>query len=418
MLQIAGDDTPEALGSSAPRRNARLGSGPLSLPGKAHCREGPSSIVCGVRFRAPGGNAALSNFELSIALFLQFAIILAACRLVGCLVRPFGQPQVVAEMITGVLLGPSLFGLVAPGLQAQLFPEAEPADHLRPGPDRARALHVPDRPRVRPRAHPQADEERGLRLLGGHRDAVRPRRSARLGPDGPLPALRPRRRGSGRRRCSWARRCRSPPSRCWRGSSPSAASPAPRSGRSRSPPARSTTRRPGACWRWCWRASPARSSIALLALFGGGALRPRSCSPSAASSWRSSSPGSWRCRRGEPPDPAGRPHPPHARRLAHRPARHLRRVRRLHPRRRDAARGAAEAPRGPDRAAHRGLPAADVLHQLGAQHRRSRCIASPAMLGVAALRAGGGDRRQGDRLRRRGALRRRDEEATPSRSAR
>ena len=65
----------------------------------------------------------MSNFELSIALFLQFAIILAACRLVGWLVRPLGQPQVVAEMITGVLLGPSLFGLVAPALHAQLFPK-------------------------------------------------------------------------------------------------------------------------------------------------------------------------------------------------------------------------------------------------------------------------------------------------------
>lgn len=65
----------------------------------------------------------MSNFELSIALFLQLAIILAACRLVGWLVRPLGQPQVVAEMITGVLLGPSLFGLLAPGLHAQLFPQ-------------------------------------------------------------------------------------------------------------------------------------------------------------------------------------------------------------------------------------------------------------------------------------------------------
>lgn len=65
----------------------------------------------------------MSNFELSIALFLQFAILLAACRLVGFLVKPLGQPQVVAEMITGVLLGPSLFGLVAPGLQAHLFPK-------------------------------------------------------------------------------------------------------------------------------------------------------------------------------------------------------------------------------------------------------------------------------------------------------
>jgi Kef-type K+ transport system membrane component KefB len=64
----------------------------------------------------------MSNFQLSIYLFLQFAVILAACRVVGWLVRPFGQPQVVAEMITGVLLGPSLFGLLAPDLHAKLFP--------------------------------------------------------------------------------------------------------------------------------------------------------------------------------------------------------------------------------------------------------------------------------------------------------
>jgi Kef-type K+ transport system membrane component KefB len=65
----------------------------------------------------------MSNFQLSIYLFLQFAVILAACRVVGWLVRPFGQPQVVAEMITGVLLGPSLFGLLAPELHAKLFPK-------------------------------------------------------------------------------------------------------------------------------------------------------------------------------------------------------------------------------------------------------------------------------------------------------
>ena len=66
----------------------------------------------------------MTSFQLSVLLFLQFAVILAACRLVGALVRPFGQPQVVAEMITGVLLGPSLFGLLAPAAQAALFPKA------------------------------------------------------------------------------------------------------------------------------------------------------------------------------------------------------------------------------------------------------------------------------------------------------
>jgi Kef-type K+ transport system membrane component KefB len=66
---------------------------------------------------------AMPNFQISVLVFLQIAIILGACRLVGRLVRPLGQPQVVAEMITGVLLGPSLFGLLLPDLQARLFPK-------------------------------------------------------------------------------------------------------------------------------------------------------------------------------------------------------------------------------------------------------------------------------------------------------
>nr|WP_217431847.1 cation:proton antiporter [Brevundimonas vesicularis] len=51
------------------------------------------------------------------------AIIIAACRIVGWLAKRYlGQPQVVGEMIAGVILGPSLFGLLAPDLQAALFP--------------------------------------------------------------------------------------------------------------------------------------------------------------------------------------------------------------------------------------------------------------------------------------------------------
>ncbi|HSM14608.1 MAG TPA: cation:proton antiporter, partial [Thermoanaerobaculia bacterium] len=64
----------------------------------------------------------MTTFELSVRFFLQAAVVLLACRLVGRLVRPLGQPLVVAEMITGVLLGPSLLGWVAPRAQAWLFP--------------------------------------------------------------------------------------------------------------------------------------------------------------------------------------------------------------------------------------------------------------------------------------------------------
>lgn len=50
-------------------------------------------------------------------------VILGACRLVGMAARKIGQPQVVGEMIAGVLLGPSFFGLLFPELQQQLFPK-------------------------------------------------------------------------------------------------------------------------------------------------------------------------------------------------------------------------------------------------------------------------------------------------------
>jgi len=60
--------------------------------------------------------------QLSITFFLQMAIILATCRVVGWLGQKYlKQPQVVCEMIAGVLLGPSLFGLLAPEAQKFVF---------------------------------------------------------------------------------------------------------------------------------------------------------------------------------------------------------------------------------------------------------------------------------------------------------
>lgn len=64
----------------------------------------------------------MSNVALAVQFFLQIAVILAVCRVVGLIAQRLGQPQVVAEMIAGVLLGPSLFGLLLPTLQRQLFP--------------------------------------------------------------------------------------------------------------------------------------------------------------------------------------------------------------------------------------------------------------------------------------------------------
>lgn len=61
--------------------------------------------------------------ELSAYFFLQLALIIATCRVIGYAVRRWlGQPQVVGEMMAGVVLGPSLFGYFLPDIQAALFP--------------------------------------------------------------------------------------------------------------------------------------------------------------------------------------------------------------------------------------------------------------------------------------------------------
>ena len=66
----------------------------------------------------------LAPAQLSVIVFLELFAIVAASRATGWLAKRFlGQPQVVGEMIAGVILGPSLFGLLAPALQAQLFPK-------------------------------------------------------------------------------------------------------------------------------------------------------------------------------------------------------------------------------------------------------------------------------------------------------
>ncbi len=55
-------------------------------------------------------------------LVLQLAAIYAACAALAAALKPLRQPASVAHMAAGVLLGPSFFGLLAPGVHAALFP--------------------------------------------------------------------------------------------------------------------------------------------------------------------------------------------------------------------------------------------------------------------------------------------------------
>lgn len=54
-------------------------------------------------------------------LLLQLVVILVTARGLGLVLRYFGQPAVIGEMAAGLVLGPIVFGALAPELQAQLF---------------------------------------------------------------------------------------------------------------------------------------------------------------------------------------------------------------------------------------------------------------------------------------------------------
>jgi len=84
--------------------------------------------------KAAGGGIVqtfLKNVQSPLSiLLLQIIVIVLAARLLGALCLKIRQPPVIGEMIAGILLGPSLLGLVAPDVQTFLFP-AESMSPLR-----------------------------------------------------------------------------------------------------------------------------------------------------------------------------------------------------------------------------------------------------------------------------------------------
>ncbi len=55
-------------------------------------------------------------------LFVQFLVIIVAVQFFGRVFTQLGFPAVIGEMMAGIFLGPSLFGLLAPGAFAFVFP--------------------------------------------------------------------------------------------------------------------------------------------------------------------------------------------------------------------------------------------------------------------------------------------------------
>ena len=102
------------LGSSLPAAR----SAPVEIHGKAVTTTEQNSAVFGFV------EGLRSNFDHPLShLFVQFLVIISVSRAMGKMFARLGQPEVIGEMAAGILLGPSLFGLLAPDLFAFVFPK-------------------------------------------------------------------------------------------------------------------------------------------------------------------------------------------------------------------------------------------------------------------------------------------------------
>lgn len=66
----------------------------------------------------------MTNLEVFTDIVAALIVVLGVAHLCGRLIQFLGQPRVVGEMVAGVLLGPTMFGLVAPELHTSLFTPA------------------------------------------------------------------------------------------------------------------------------------------------------------------------------------------------------------------------------------------------------------------------------------------------------
>ena len=65
--------------------------------------------------------------HIVVVVLLEILVVIGLSRFVGVAFRWINQPLVIGEIVAGIMLGPSLLGLVAPGFAATLFPsEAVP----------------------------------------------------------------------------------------------------------------------------------------------------------------------------------------------------------------------------------------------------------------------------------------------------
>ena len=80
----------------------------------------------GTSVEAPASDAFqnfYSSFQQPLTiLLLQIVAIIIVARVMGFLFEKINQPAVIGEMVAGILLGPSLLGILSPRVEAFVFP--------------------------------------------------------------------------------------------------------------------------------------------------------------------------------------------------------------------------------------------------------------------------------------------------------
>ncbi len=114
------------------------------LTGTVACSHGGTEALSGVAagrqldlmlkpLMAAGGGVALAAEHVIAtkqravdatvaAFFIAIVIVMLFARLVGAGFAKLGQPRVMGEVLAGILLGPTLLGTIAPGVEIRLFP--------------------------------------------------------------------------------------------------------------------------------------------------------------------------------------------------------------------------------------------------------------------------------------------------------
>ena len=69
-----------------------------------------------------GSAASRANEGDLLHVLLALVVVIATARAMGSIFRSVGQPQVIGEILAGIVLGPSLLGRLAPGAEGYLFP--------------------------------------------------------------------------------------------------------------------------------------------------------------------------------------------------------------------------------------------------------------------------------------------------------